>query len=105
MHAVLITFLQANLRVPAIAFNLAKELAVFDHARTAGSAMFQLDETAVAIARFQIWPVGRQDMRVDVDGQRRTGMCMRAHHFTASLLTAGATVPQCLQVRAASLAR
>ena len=86
-----VALLKPSSRVPAIALNLPKALAVPQHARTARPMMFELDESAVAIPLPKIGPFLGQDVGMDID--------LEHVYFGVSI-----TVPHCLQVLFSSLA-
>ena len=56
-------------RVPAIRLDLAKEFSVKHHSRAAGTMMLKLSETTIAVSVFEIRPVLRKDVCVNVDLQ------------------------------------
>src|SRR5579875_461455 len=91
LDAGLVALLEPGSRVPAIALNLPKALAVPKHARTARPVMIEPDESAVAIPLPEIGPFLGQNVGMDIDPEHV--------YFGVSI-----TVPHCLQVLFSSLA-
>ena len=70
-------------RIPAIRFDIPKQFAVLQHARTARAVMFELDEATVTVAFLQVGPILRQDVRVNVDLEHTKSGALLRHHGAA----------------------
>lgn len=69
MDALSITFLNARLRVPAVASHLSEEAVIHHHPSTTRFMMIQMDESPVSESGLEIRDILRKDVRVDIYGQ------------------------------------
>ena len=64
-----IHFLDAMAGVPGVGLYFAEEVIALHHPRAAGVAVFEADETGIAVFRVKIGPVPREDVGVEIDLQ------------------------------------